>query len=187
MKKLAYVLVAFTLVVSSTFVSCDKVTDLLEITLRDVTFEAEINVTELTTKDGGYEFGGSGSIEPSENSALSQYLALIRNVEITEIKVTVNSVTPATGLDLYDATFSITDDETGANFTHTITTTTPIIVGTEFVLDSSLPNFGVVSDIINDLHDATIAMGGHVSETGFALGFTYSIKADITVGVPEDD
>ena len=185
MKKLAYVLIAFTLVISSTFISCDKVTDLLEITLHDVTFDANINVTELTTKDGGYGFGGSGSIDPAENSALTQYLALIRNVEITEIKVTVNSVTPATGLDLYDATFSITDDETGANFTYTLTTTTPITEGTDFVLDSSLPNFGVVSDIINDLHPATIAMGGHVSETGFALDFNYSITADITVGVPE--
>ena len=187
MKKLAYLFFVLTLTVSATFISCDKVTDLLEITLRDITFEANIDVTELTTKDAGYEFGGSGTIYPRQSSALSQYLALIREVNITEIKVTVNSVTPASGLDLYDATFSITDNVTGANFTHTISSTTPIVAGTEFVLDDSLPNFGVVSDIINDLNEATIAMGGHVSETGFTLSFNYSITADITVGVPEGD
>lgn len=187
MKKLSYLLFVLTLAVSAAFVSCDKVKDLLEITLRDVTFDVNIDVTELTTKDGGYEFGGSGSIDPVANTALSQYLELIREVNITEIKVTVNSATPASGLDLYDAIFSITDNVTGANFTYTLTTTTPIVAGTEFVLDDSLPNFGVVSDIINDLHAATIVMGGHVSQAGFVLGFTYSIKADITVGVPQDD
>lgn len=187
MKKLTLLLIAISLVSAVSFVSCDKVTDLLETTLKDVTFDVDVNVTELTTKDNGYAFGGTGTINPSANSALSQYLSLIRRVEITEVKVKVTSVTPASGLELYDATFSITDTENQANFTYTITTTTPIVVGTEFVLDSSTPNFSVVSDIISDLHAADIALGGHVSETGFALGFNYSIKADITVGVPQND
>lgn len=186
MKKLVYLFFILTLAVSSAFVSCDKVKDLLEITLRDVTFDAEIDVTELTGKDSGYGFSGSGTINPSANTALSQYLELIREVNITEIKITVNSVSPA-GLELLDAEFIITDDVTGKSFVYTVDTPLVIDGTTEFVLDSSLPNFDVVSDIINDLHAATISMGGHVSEAGFALGFTYSIKADITVGVPQDD
>jgi hypothetical protein len=185
MKKLTYLFFVLTLAVSATFVSCDQVKDLLEITLRDVTFEDNIDVTEQTTKDGSYGFEGSGSINPAANSALSQYLSLIREVNITEIKISVNSVSPA-GLELLDATFTITDDETGNSFTYS--PDAQVIDGTtEFVLDSSLPNFGVVSDIINDLHAATITTEGHVSETGFAISFNYSIKADITVGVPEDD
>lgn len=184
MKKLTYLFFVLTLSVSTTFVSCNKVKDLLEITLRDVNFEANIDATELTTKDGSYGFGGSGSINPAANSALSQYLELIREVNITEIKISVNSAMPA-GLELVDGTFTITDDVNGNSFTYTATP--QVIDGTtEFVLDSSLPNFGVVSDIINDLHAATISVDGHVNQTGFTLSFNYSITADITVGVPQD-
>lgn len=91
------------------------------------------------------------------------------------------------GLELLDAEFIITDDVTGKSFVYTVDTPQVIDGSTEFVLDSSLPNFDVVSDIINDLHAATITLGGHVSETGFAISFNYSITADITVGVPQDD
>ncbi|MCD6180531.1 MAG: hypothetical protein J7K39_11575 [Bacteroidales bacterium] len=185
MKKLTYLFFVLTLAVSATFVSCDKVTDLLEITLKDVTFDVDVDVAELTTKDGGIEFGGSGTINPRANSELTPYLSLIREVNITEIKISVNSVSPA-GLELLDATFTITDDVTGNSFTYS--PDRQVIDGTtEFILDSSLPNFDVVSDIINDLHAATITLGGHVSETGFAISFNYSITADITVGVPQDD
>lgn len=185
MKKLTLLLIAISLVSAVSFVSCDKVVDALETTLKDVTFDVDVNVTELTTKDGSYGFSGSGTINPSANTALSQYLSLIREVNITEIKVTVNSVTPA-GLELLDAEFTITDDVTGSSFTYTATP--QVIDGTTvFLMDSSLPNFSVVSDIINELHAATITMGGHVNETGFAISFNYSIKADITVGVPQND
>gem|GEM_PF-7034504 len=187
MKKLTYVFIVLAFVVAGTFVSCNKITDLLEITLPDVTFDADINVEELTpTKNGGYAFGGSGTINPSANSDIAPYLATIRRVEIKEVKVTVNSVTPSTGVNLIDAYFTITDLENGDTFTYNVSSTTALTAGTEFILDSTTPNFGVVSDIISNMHEATISLGGHVDQTGFTLGFNYSIRADVTVGVPQD-
>lgn len=186
MKKLTYVFFVLTLVAATTFVACNKIVDLLEVTLTDVTFDADINVSELTTKDTGYAFGGSGTINPSANSDMAPYLATIRRVEIKSVKVTVTSVTPSTGLDLYTASFSITDDENGDSFTYSITSTTPITVGTEFLFDENTPNFDVVSDIISSMHQATVNLNGTVSQSGFTLGFNYSIVADVTVGVPND-
>lgn len=186
MKKLTYVFIALTLLIGGTFVSCNKITDLLEVTIPNVTFDADINVDELTTKDAGYAFGGSGTINPSANSDVAPYLATIRRVEIKEVKVTVNSVTPSTGVNLLDAYFTITDTENGDTFTYNVSSTTALTAGTEFILDSTTPNFGVVSDIISNMHEATISLGGHVDQTGFTLGFNYSIRADVTVGVPQD-
>lgn len=179
--------IALTLITSITLVSCDKITDLIEITLKDVAFEIDVNVAEMSTKIDAYKFGGSTTFDPSTNSELEPYLSTIREVNIKEIKVTVNSITPVTGVDLLDATFSITDLVNSANFTYTISTTTPLTVGTEFVIDETTPNFNVVSDIINERHSATVSMEGQVNQTGFVLGFTYSIIADITVGVPEGE
>jgi len=184
MKKFMYLFIALTLLVSVGVVSCDKVKDALEITLKDVKFDVDINVAELTTKDGGVTFGGSGTIDPASIPELADYLALIRGVNVTEIKVTVISVTPATGLSLNSASFSITDMVNNANFTYQITSPVPITVGTEFVINSSTPNFNVVSEIISSLHEANVVAGGNVSQAGFVLGFNYSITADVTVGVP---
>lgn len=187
MKKLTYVIIALTLITSISVISCDKITDLLELTLYNVTFDIDVDVAELTTKDGSYEFGGTATFDPSNNPDLEPYLATIREVEIKEIRVTVDTIVPITGIDLIDASFSITDLVNNANFTYTITETTPLFVGKEFVIDETTPNFNVVSDIINDRHSATVSLEGHVNQTGFVLGFTYSIVADITVGVPQDD
>ncbi len=183
MKKLSYLFIALTLITSISIVSCNKVKDLLEITLRDVTFDVDVDATELTTKDGSYDFGGSGTISPRSNADLNPYLSLIRSVDITEVKVTVTSVNPS-DLNLLGATFSITDNDNGAVFTYTVTTSTPLS-GATFIIDSSTPNFSIVSDIINDLHDATVSLTGSVDQPGFTIGFNYSVKADIVVGVPQ--
>ena len=184
MKKLSYLFIALTLITSISIVSCNKVKDLLEITLRDVTFDVNVDASEITTKDGSYDFGGTGTISPRSNADLNPYLALIRSVTITEVKVTVTSVDPA-DLNLLGAVFSITDNENGDVFTYTVTKSTPLS-GDEFVIDSSNPNFNVVSDIINNLHDATVSLAGSVDQAGFTLAFNYSVKADIVVGVPQN-
>lgn len=187
MKKLTYLIIAMTLIVATSVTSCKKITDLLEITLRDVVFDVDVNASELTTKNDGFGFGGTATLNPAGNSDLAPYLSTIRRVEIKEIKVTVTSVSPATGLELLDASFSLTDNTNSDNFTYTVSTATPLTVGTEIILDSSTPNFDKVSDIISALHSSTVSLQGHVNQTGFTIGFNYSIKADITVGVPEGD
>lgn len=187
MKKLTYFLIALTFVVTgSSLTSCKKIVeDLLVITLQDVHFESTVDVSELLTKNDGFGFGGSKTLIPSQVSAVMPYLATIREVNITEIKVVVTSVTPASGLELLDAAFSITDLSNDEAFVYTLPEAQAIAVGTEFVIDSSSPNFGVVSEIITNMHEANIFMGGTANQTGFLLSFKYSITADITVGVPE--
>ncbi len=186
MKKLTFLFFTLTLLTAGTFISCDKVTNALETTIPDLTFDVNINVAEINTKTGSYEFGGSGTIDPSTIPELQPYLALIREVVITEIKITVISVTPATGLELYDATFSLTDLVTSDNFTYSIPSSIPLEVGYEFIIGTSTPNFNVASEIISSLHEATVSAIGHVSQTGFLLGFNYSITANVTVGVPQN-
>lgn len=184
MKKLSYLLIIMSVFISGLFVSCSDVKDALETTIEDVTFDVDVNVSEITTKDDSYEFGGSATLDPKGNSDIGPYLSTIRAVKIKEVIVEVTSITPATGIDLMDATFTLTDLENSAAFTYQITESTPLTLGKTFVLNSSTPNFSVVSDIISDLHSSTVSLSGHVNQTGFVLGFKYTIVADITVGVP---
>ncbi|HAG15267.1 MAG TPA: hypothetical protein DCG69_01910 [Bacteroidales bacterium] len=186
MKKLTYLFIALTVFASGAFISCDKVKDLLEITLYDVTFDVDLDVSELSTKVDGYAFSGTASFDPSSNADLAPYLATIREVEITELKLTVTSITPATGVSLIDASFSLTDNVNSAEFVYQITTLTPLVVGTEFIINQNTPNFSVVTDIISNMHASTISLSGHVNQPGFVIGFNNLITADITVGVPND-
>ncbi len=180
MKRTNLVFFILTVLMAVSFTSCQKI----EVTLTDVSFVVNVNVEELTTKDSGVAFGGSGIIDPSSSPELADYLDLIHHVEITEVKIKVISAEPATGLELNDVYFSLTDNVNQDNFTYEITSPRPIAVGTEFIIDSNSPNFNVVSDIINDLHEATVGIDGHVNQAGFVLGFEYAVKANITVGVP---
>jgi len=186
MKRTTYFLIAFALILAGGFTSCEKVKSLLEITLTDVPFVINIDVQEISKKDSGVEFGGSGSFDPNDSPELAEYLDLVRNVEITEIKVRVTSATPATGLELSDAFFTLTDQANQASFTYNLPAAMDIVVGSEILIDSNTPNFSVVSDIISDMHAASVSLGGHVNQSGFILGFEYSIKANITVRVPEE-
>ncbi len=184
MKKLSFLFIALTIITTVAIVSCNKITELLEITLTDVTFDINLDVSELSTKIESYAFGGTATFNPSSNSEINEYAETIRSVVITEIKLTVTSITPATGLSLLDATFSLTDNVNAAEFTHTISTETPLFVGKEIVFDENTPNFNIVSAIINDMHNATVSLTGHVNQTSFTIGFNAEIMADITVGVP---
>lgn len=180
MKRTTHLFLILTLLLAGSFTSCQKV----EITLNDVSFVVNVDVSELSTKDSNIEFGGSGIIDPSTSPELADYLTLIHNVEITEVKIKVISAEPATGLELNDVYFSLTDNVNQSNFTYEITSPTPIAVGTEFIIDSNSPNFNVVSEIINNLNEATVSINGHVNQPGFVLAFEYAVKANITVGLP---
>ena len=186
MKELKYLLIVMTLFASGIFVSCQAVIDVLEITLHDVVFEVPLDATEITTKVTSYpKFEGSATFNPTTNPELEPYLEAIRGVSITEIKIMVTSITPATGVSLIDASFKITDNVNSAEFIYLITETKALAVGTVFTIDNTTPNFNVVSDIINNLHAATISFEGHVNTAGFVIGFNNIITADITVGVPD--
>lgn len=185
MKKTTYIIIVLGLIMSGSFTSCKKINSLLEITLNDVQFEVDLDANVNSTKSGSYEFAGTATFNPSDNSEVNDYLETIRSVVIKEIKLTVSSITPATGVSLLDATFSLTDNVNAAEFTHTISTVTPLIVGTEFVFNENTPNFNIVSAIITDMHAATVSLTGHVNQPGLIIGFNSLITADITVGVPE--
>lgn len=171
------------MLISGMFVSCSKIKDALEITV-PVTYNVPINVAEGLTKSDAYPFGGTASFDPSSASELEPYLATIRNVAITEVKVTVSSINPATGVELIDATLTITDNVNSQSFTYAIPAAMSLAVGSSFTIDKNAPNFSVVSDIINSLHSATVSLNGHVNQTGFSITFDNQISANITVGVP---
>ncbi len=183
MKKISFLVIIMSMLISSMFISCSKIIDALEITV-PVTYNVPINVAEGLAKSDTYPFGGTASFDPSSASELEPYLATIRNVSITEVTMIVSSITPATGVSLTDATLTITDNVTNASFTYTITTVTPLVVGTSFTINKSAPGFDTVTNIINDLHAATVSLNGHVNQTGFSITFDNIISADITVGVP---
>ena len=183
MKRLTILFIALTLLVSGAFVSCKKVKELLEITLHDVAYDVDINVSDLATKDGGYAFAGTATFDPSSNSELEPYLANIRRVVITEIKITVTSITPATGISLLNATFSLKDNVNNAEFTYQFTPK-PLVAGAEFIIDNNAPDFSLISDIITNQHQSTVSIRGSVNNPGFVIDFNTAIKADITVGVP---
>ncbi|MDA3905134.1 MAG: hypothetical protein PF484_03575 [Bacteroidales bacterium] len=168
---------------------------MLEVTLQDVEFNIDLNISE-TTKTGSYEFSGTAIFDPAINTELEPYYETIRDVTITEMTITVTSITPSTGVSLLDASLTITDNVNGTQFNHIISTvkpltaytpstpTTPEILATEFVIGLTAADFSVLSGIINDMHDATVDFSGHVNQTSFTIGFNVGIVADITVGVP---
>lgn len=183
MKKLTYLLTALILFGSVVFISCDKVKELLELTIRDVEFTAQIKGSDLIFKADGFPFAGSMTLDPKTNEKLAEHLDNIRRIEVTEVKITVDSVLSASGLILNDALFSITDTVNDSTFTYSIPAAKPIAKGTLILIGGETPDYSTISDILSAMHVAEIGVDGHINQPGY-LELTFTIKADVTVGVP---
>jgi len=184
MKKLSYLLIALILLGSGVFSSCDKVKDLLEITLTDVEFTADFNASDLIMK-ADIPFEGSVTFDPKDNPELAPYLETVRRVEVTEVKITVNSVTSVSEIILNDAIFSLTDTVNSDVYSYTTPEPIPLKVGTIILIGGETPDYSIISNILSALHVAKVGMEGNLNQPGL-LDLTFTIKADITVGVPRD-
>lgn len=185
MKKLTYLLTALILFGSGAFYSCNKVKDLLEVTIKDVEFTAQINSSNLVTKSDGFQFAGTVTIDPKDNPELAPYLETIRRVEVTNVKIAIDSVAPTSGLILNDAIFTIKDNVNDSTFTYTIPEAIPLAKGTVIQIGGDSPDYSTISDIISALHVVNLGVDGHTNQLGL-VNFTFTIKADITVGVPRE-
>lgn len=182
-KKLTHLIIATAFILVGSLTSCDKVTDLLEITLEDFVYSVEVPVDIETTKGSGFTFNGTGPFDPNASPEDESFGKIIKQVDLKSISIMVSELTASSEVVIYDAVFVITDDETGKSLTFEITEPITIYPFMEFVIDPSTPNFSVLADILKDLHPATISINGHVNQNEIALTFMYSITADLTLGV----
>lgn len=186
MKKLSYLLTALILLGSGVFSSCDKVKDLLEITLTDVEFTVDFNASDLNLKIDPIPFSVPPvTFDPKDNAELAPYLETVRRVEVTEVKITVNSATSIGEFILNDAIFTLTDTVNSDVYSYTTTAPITLEAGTIIMIGGETPDYSKISDIISALHVASLGMEGHINQPGL-LDLTFTIKADITVGVPRD-
>jgi len=182
-KKLTYLIIATALILTGGLTSCDKVTDLLEITLEDFVYSVEVPVDLETSKVSRYAFNGTGPFDPNASPEDETFGKIIKQVDLKNISIIVSSLSASSDVGIYDAVFVITDDVTGKSLTYEIVEPIIIYPFMEFVIDPNSPNFSVLSDILKDLHPATIRINGHVNQKEIALTFMYSITADLTLGV----
>lgn len=178
-KKITYLIIATALMLTGGLTSCDKVTDLLEITLEDFVYSVEFE----TTKSSSYTFNGTGPFDLTASPEDESFGKIIKQVDLKSISIIVSSLSANSTVEIYDAVFVITDDVTGKSLTYAITEPITIYPFMEFVVDPSTPNFDVLADILKDPHPATIRIDGHVNQNEIALTFMYTITADITLGL----
>ncbi|MBN2236676.1 MAG: hypothetical protein JW729_03900 [Bacteroidales bacterium] len=182
-KKLAYLMMIVIFVASGTLNSCNKVTDALDIVLEDFLYSVEVPMEVETVKSSSYAFGGSGAFDPSASEGDQAFGKIIKAVNLKSILIGVSTLSGANNIEIYDAVFTITDDVTNKTLTYQITEPTAIYPFMMFEVDPSTPNFDVLTDILKNLHPATISINGHINETEIALTFAYYITADITLGI----
>jgi len=182
-KKLTYLFIATAITLAGGLTSCNKVTDLLEITLEDFAYSVEVPVEIETTKGSSYAFSGTGPFDPNASPGDESFGKIIKQVDLKSISIMVSELQASSDVIIEDAVFVITDDETGKSLTFEITEPITIYPFMEFTIDPSTPNFSVLADILKDLHPATISINGHVNQNEIALTFMYSILADLTLGV----
>lgn len=182
-KKLTYLIIATALMLTGGLTSCDKVTDLLEITLEDFVYSVEVPVEFETTKSSSYAFNGTGPFDLAASPEDESFGKIIKQVNLKSISIIVSSLSANSTVEIYDAVFVITDDVTGKSLTYAITEPITIYPFMEFVVDPSTPNFDMLADILKDPHPATIRIDGHINQNEIALTFMYTITADITLGL----
>lgn len=182
-KKLTYLFAAIAIVLTGSLTSCNKVTDLLEITLEDFAYAVEVPVEFGSTKSDGFAFNGSGPFDPNASPDDETYGKIIKQVNLKSITIFVSELTAPSEVIINDAVFVITDDETGKSLTFEIKDPITIYPFKEFTIDPNTANYDVLADILKDLHPATISINGHINQNEIVLSFTYSIVADLTLGV----
>lgn len=180
-KLMQLTLVSFILALS--FTSCDKVSDALQITLEDVLYAVEVPVEFNTLKSDIYTFSGSGAFDPNAEEGDEAFGKIIQQVNVKSVSIMVSNLSAPSEVIIEDAVFTLTDHSTGKVLSYVIDGPLTLLPYAEFTIDESTPNFSVVSDILKDLHGATIAINGKINQNEIVLSFMYTITADITLGV----
>ena len=182
-KKLTYLFIATAITLAGSLTSCNKVKDILEITLEDFAYAVEVPVEIGATKGSSIPFSGSGPFDPNASPGDESFGKIIKRVDLKSITIMVSELQASSDVIIEDAEFVITDDVTGKSLIFEITDPITIYPFMDFTIDPSTPNFSVLADILKDLHPATITIVGHVNQNEIALTFMYNIVADLTLGV----
>lgn len=184
-KRLTYLFIATTLVLTGGLSSCDKITDLLETTLEDVLYPIFVSAEITPNNDGANAFRGTSPFDSSDSEGNELVGQIIHGVDLKSVKLVIDNFTYETELEIFDAVIEIKDDVSGESLIYSIPAPVSITPFMEFEIPSSTSNYNVVTDIIQDLHAATVTVNGHISEDDVDLAFMVYIVADITIGLPE--
>jgi len=172
MKKVTFLFLIGIFITAVSFTSCKKVVDNLEDSI-EVTVHTDLNVpmdiVPTETKGDPRNFNVTASLDPTQNSELSDYLDKIQRIEVEKIKLLVTRVSVA-NLIMRTGTFTLTDDVTGDSFTFNTPENFAIEVGTTFEIDNTTEGWETLTQIVNNLNPVTVSAVGSINNDPFDIG-----------------
>jgi len=184
-KRSIYLIIALAMLLIGSLSSCDKITELLEVTLDDFAYPVIVSVDITSSESSPYAFSGTGDFDGITDPDEDEYVGdIIHAVNVKSISIIISDLAADSEIELLDGVFTLTDDVTGKSLTYEINEPITITPYMEFVIDPSTTNYGIVEEIIKDIHQSTITINGHVNQDEIYLTFMYTIVADVTIGVP---
>ena len=179
MKKITSIFLLGILLSTVSFTSCDKLEDAVELTI-NTEFKTHIDVVPVEGKST--TFKESVDFDPNKSEDLADYIDDLKSVDLLGIKIVVTSVEPS-DIVLENSAFTVEDKENGNTFVYTTPENTKLVVGTIFEVGEGYKDWGVIKQMINDMHASVITAVGSVNNDNFKIGYDITYKVKATAGV----
>ncbi len=173
MKNFRYLL-AVVLLTGFLFSGCNKAKELLDLKF-DINYDTDLN---FSVPDGlkTLAFSREITVDPVSNPTVEKYYDKIKDIEILEMSVEVNSISK--DINLITGTVRIFNDSKQAEWTFE---NQPITTGTKLELGNDNGQWDALSGILLDQQIFTEKVEGVVDQGGVTFSMKIKMKAKITV------
>jgi len=171
MKKLNYLL-AVMFLAGLTFLSCNKVKELADVTF-DATYNTDLNVV-VPAEGRSVSFDTEATIDPASDPEVEQYLDNIVGINVQSMTATITSISKDVTLVTADLTVSNANHSTGWTMENL-----PLSVGASIPLNNENGQWDTINQILMEQQIFTVNLSGETDEGDVTFTLQLTITAQI--------
>ena len=160
-----------------TFVSCDKVKSVADVTF-DATLNSSIDATSSSeTRAVSYTFSGSSVIDPTSDANINKYWDNIKNWDIQKITLKVKTI--AQDANLTEGHLSVKDNSSQDVLYTADASNLPLTAGTT-ILEVTDGDWASIVSALSAKHSLLVSVDGAIDQPNVAITFEVIIDLKVT-------